>query len=256
MLQAHSFLWHYLWIAPNVLLLGLGVLLWRRSLHRQYPAFTAFAILGAMGQLVLYAADVLPFVSAPNFWRAYWIRLLLDAVLKIAVFAEIFFHVCGAYSVVARLGKGLIRGVAVVLIFAAAAAAAYARKDNPNWLISGALLLQQTIFFIESGLLLFLFLFSAYFHLRWPDKSFGIALGMAISASVHLATWAIAANTELSVRGRILDFANMATYHACVIAWFYYLVSRSEERHIKPVMTLPEHNLAMLNQELERLLQR
>jgi hypothetical protein len=255
MLQAHSWLWHYLWVAPNVLLLALGAILWQRNLHRQLPAFTAFAAIGAVGQIVLYAADVLPSVTAPSFWRVYWCRLLLDAVLKVAVFAEIFFHVCGSYASVAKLGRALIRGVAVVLIFAAVGAAAYARRDNPNWLISGALLLQQTIFFVESGLLLFLFLFAAYFHLRWPRKSLGIALGFAVSASIHLATWAVAANTQLAVRGRTLDFINMATYHACVILWFYYLLG--PEKSPRPsVVPLPEHNLGALNHELERLLQR
>lgn len=256
MLQAHSFLWHYLWIAPNVLLLGLGALLWRRKLYRRFPAFTTFALVGSAGQLLLYAADILPFVSAPNFWRVYWTQLLLEAVLKVTVFAELFFHLCGSYPIVAKLGKDLIRGIAVALIFAAAIAAAFARKDNPNWLISGALLLQQTTFIMESGLLLFLFLFAAYFHLRWPDKPFGIALGLAVSASVHLATWAVAANTKLAFGRNTLDFANMATYHASVIVWLYYLLCRSEERHIKSVVSLPEHNLVMLNQELERLLQR
>jgi hypothetical protein len=257
MLQAHSLLWHYLWVAPNILLLALGAFLWRRNLHRRFVAFTAFAILGAAGQLALYAADVTPSVTAPSFWHVYWICLVLDAVLKVAVFAEIFSHLCGSYPVVANLGKVLIRGIAVVLIFAAVLAAAYAQRDNPSWLISGAHLLEQTIFLVECGLLLSLFLFAAYFHLTWPSKSFGIALGFAVSASVQLATWAVMANTGLSVHGRtLLDFANMATYHACVIVWFYYLLSGSEERYAKPVLPLPEHNLAVLNQELERLLQR
>ena len=41
MLQAHSFLWNYLWVAPNLYLLALGVLmpehnleLWNRELDR------------------------------------------------------------------------------------------------------------------------------------------------------------------------------------------------------------------------------
>jgi hypothetical protein len=257
MLQAHSLLWHYFWIAPNLLLFALGVLLCQRGLHRRFPAFTAFAILAGTGQLVLYAADVVPSVSGLNYWRTSLVCLIVEAVLKVAVLAEIFAHLCGSYPTVAKLGRSLIRGVAVILVFAAVAAGAYAQSENIKPLVSGVHLLEQTIFLIESGLLLFLFLFAAYFHLRWPGKSFGIALGLAFSASVHLATWATLANTGLSDHGRtLLDFANMATYHACVIVWFYFLLSRSDDRSTKPVLSLPDHDLGVLNSELERLLQR
>ena len=67
MLQAHSFLWHYLWVAPNILLLVLAVLLWRRKLHKQFPIFLTFAVVSSIEQLTVYAADVLPSVS-PAIW--------------------------------------------------------------------------------------------------------------------------------------------------------------------------------------------
>jgi hypothetical protein len=53
----------------------------------------------------------------------------------------------------------------------------------------------------------------------------------------------------------LLDFLNMATYHICVLIWLYYLLS--PEKTPRPsVARLPEHNLEVLNYELERLLQR
>jgi len=256
MLQAHSFFWHYLWVAPNLLLLVLCVLMWRRRLHRLFPAFLAFAALGAAERLTLYAADVAPSITPVDFWRIYWGALLLEAVLKVTLIAEIFSHLCGSYPSVARLGKSLIRGVAVLLVFAAVGAAAYAQRDNYNWLISGAHLLEQTINLVESGLLLSIFLFAAYFRLSWGHQTFGIALGLSISACVHLGTWAVMANAELSLHQRtLLDFLNMATYHLCVLIWFYYLLG--PEKSPEPtVPRLPEHNLDDLNRELERLLQR
>jgi hypothetical protein len=252
MLQAHSFLWHYLWVATDVLLLLLGVLMWRRNLQRQFPAFVAFAFLGAAEHLVLYAADLAPWVSAENFWRIVWVCLLVEVVLKLSVIAEIFSHLCGSYSSIARLGKNLIRGVGVVLVFVAVGAASFAQRDNPNWLISGEHLLEQTIYLIESGVLLSIFLFAAYFHLAWSTKTFGISLGLAISACVHLATWAVMAKGGLRER-TLLDFLNMATYQICVLLWLYYLLG-PEKAPRASVVRLPEHNLEVLNHELERLI--
>jgi len=53
----------------------------------------------------------------------------------------------------------------------------------------------------------------------------------------------------------LLDFVNMATYHVCVLIWFYYLLAR-QEAAAKPPGSLPPNNLDVWNRELERLLQR
>ena len=254
MLQAHSFLWHYLWVAPNLLLLFLAALVWRRKLHKQFPVFLIFASAIAIEQLTVYAADVIPAVSGATFWRVFWAGLLVEALIKFALISEIFGRIFGQYDSVASLGKRAIRGVGVILALVATVAAAYAPIDNPRYsVISRAHLLDQTIYVIECGLLLFVFLFAAYFKLSWNDASFGIALGLGISACVHLATWAVMANGGMMDQRHLLDFLNMATYHICVLIWFYYLLVPQKVATTSAV-SLPENNLAIWNRELERLL--
>jgi hypothetical protein len=253
MLQAHSFLWHYLWVAPNLLLPVLAVFLWRRGRARRFPAFFAFAMLSSVGQLAVYAADILPSVTAATFWRVDWGDLVLEAVLKFALIGEIFALLFGSYASLARLGKTLIRGAGIVLVFAAALAAAYAPKNEVFGIISGAALLEQTTYFIECGLLVSIFFFCAYFHLSWPRQVFGIALGLSVSACVHLATWALIDNGGLPHSTRvILTFIHMATYHVCVLIWFYYLLVPGKVA-TKSAVPLPETNLDVWNRELERL---
>jgi hypothetical protein len=254
MLQAHSFLWHYLWVAPNVFLLVLALLIWRRKLHKQFPVFLIFAVAIAVEQLIVYAADVIPTVSGATFWRVFWAGLLLEALVKFALVGEIFGRVFGQYDSLANLGKRVIRGLGVALVLVATVFAAYAPIDNPRYsVISYAHILDQTIYLIECGLLLFIFVFAAYFKLAWDNASFGITLGLGVSASVHLATWAVMANGGMMNKRHLLDFLNMATYHSCVLIWFYYLLipQKSVARSAVPP---PENDLAVWNQELERLL--
>jgi hypothetical protein len=141
-------------------------------------------------------------------------------------------------------------------VLAATLAAAYAPQDGRFGIVSGAHMLDQTIYLVESGLLVFTFLFSSYFHLSWIRALFGIILGLGISACVHLATWAMLANGGLPDSKRvILVFLNMATYHVCVLIWFYYLLVPGKVL-VKPSVPLPENDLDVWNRELERLAQR
>jgi len=255
MLQAHSFLWNYLWVAPNVFLWALAVVLWRRGLARQIPAFFAFAILSAAGGLAIFVADVLPSVSPLNFWRIDWICLLIESFLKFIVIGEVFSRIFSPYPTVSRMGAVLVTAVGSALVLLSGAVAGLAHGDSTFRIVAGAHLLEQTVFFVESGLIVFIFLFTAHFRLSWDRISFGILLGLGISACAHLATWAVIANARPSERIRtLLAFVNMATYHFAVLIWFYYLLKPGKVA-LKSAPALPENNLALWNRELERLLQ-
>jgi len=254
MLQAHSHLWHYLWIAPNALLLVLAVLMWRRRLHKQFPFFLIFAVVAAMVQLTLYVADIVPSVSAETWWRFFWAGSLIEAVVKFALIGEIFGCVFGQYPSVSRLGKRLIGGVGIVLVLIATIAAAYTPIDNPHHaVISRAHILDQTIYLVECGVLLSIFLFASHFRLSWNYRALGITLGLGISACVHLADWAVTSSGALFDRRYLLDFLNMAAYHVCVLIWFYYLLV-PQNVATTSVVSLPENSLAIWNRELERLI--
>src|ERR1051326_218178 len=98
MLQAHSPLWHYLWVAPNVYLFVLALILWRRRLHKQIPIFVAFAALASIAELAVYTADVTPSVLPENFWRTAWVSVVIGSLLKFALIAEIFSHAFNSYA--------------------------------------------------------------------------------------------------------------------------------------------------------------
>jgi hypothetical protein len=255
MLQAHSLLWNYLWVAPNLFLVVVGFLIWKRGISRQIPAFLAFTVLGALGGLAVFGADIAPFISAENYWRIEWAKLLIESLLKFLVIGEVFSRVFTRYPSISRVSRVAISLLGAALVLLAGLIAGFAHGDNPMLLISGDHLLEQTVFVVESGLIMFLFLFAAYFRLSWDRLSFGILLGFGISSCVHLATWAIIANASPSEHARTLfAFLNMGTFHLCVLIWLYYVLV-PQKVVTKSVVLLPENNLAVWNRELERLLQ-
>ena len=124
--QPHSFLWHYLSVAPSVLLALLALLMWRRGLHKEFPAFFFYAIFEAAGGEILYAIDVSPSVSAAIYWWSYLFFLLLEALKKFIVIGEVFTHLLRRYPPLGRFAKVLISGVGIVLVLTATVIAAYA----------------------------------------------------------------------------------------------------------------------------------
>ena len=254
MLQPHSLLWHYLWVAPNLLLAVLAVLMWRRGLHRKYPCFFVYALFEGVQWAVLYPVDLIPSIPPEYYWRLYGPSVLIETVITWVLISEVFATVLGSYTAIARMGKMLIRWMGALLVVAATIAATYAPTDSPYWLIPASHILHEAVYMVECGLVVFLFLFGAYFRLSWSRSAFGIALGIGVSACVNLATWAITANRGFGVERHLLDFVNMATYHVSVLIWFYYLLA-PERIAAKSADPLPEHNLEVWNRELERLLQ-
>ena len=205
----------------------------------------------------MFGADIAPLtvISAPTFWRIDWINLLLESLLKFFVIGEICSRVFNRYSSISRLSRILVSGFGAALVLVAGLIAGFAHGDNSTFLISGAHLVEQTVFIIQTGLIVFLLVLAAYFHLSWDRLSFGILAGIGISACVHLATWAIVANASPSERTRTLfDFLSMGTTQVCVLIWLYSVLA-ADKAVQKSAIPLPENNLAAWNRELERLLQ-
>jgi len=255
MLQAHSLLWHYLWLAPHLLQVVLAVWMWRSGLQRLFPVFLAYTLFEAVEEFALYGLDVLPRVKPETFWQGFWIGTIGEGLLKFALTGELFLHLLRPWPAVAKTGNRLITLAGVVLVLVAGLTAGFTVPANPFWLISGAHVLQQSMYIIESGLILFFVLFAAYFKLAWDRPTFGIALGLGILSCQHLAAWATTASGVLAGKSYLLDFANMATYHVCVLIWMYCMLV-PQKVATKSAVSLPENNLALWNQELERLLQR
>ncbi|HVI07114.1 MAG TPA: hypothetical protein VND65_02345 [Candidatus Binatia bacterium] len=254
MLQAHSFLWHYLWLAPHILQVGLAIFIWRRGLHRVFPVFFSYLIFEAAEEFTLYALDLSPSVSGETFWRVFFVGLVVEGLLKIAVIGELFAKLLKPWPAIAKIGGRLITGMGAALVLVATIAAALVSPDNTHVLISGSHILQQTFYIVESGLLIFLFGFVAYFKLNWTQQTFGVALGIGLLCCEHLATWAVMASGAMLDQRHLLDLLNMATYHLCVLIWFYYLLL-PQKAATKSAVLPAENNLEIWNRELERLLQ-
>jgi hypothetical protein len=277
MFQPHSLLWHYLDASPCILLLLLAVIIYRRSLHREFPIFLIFAIVQGVTMLALYVLNVtLPLSWAPFWWKGNFVHLLIEVALKFAVIGEIFSQLLKPFPALSKLGKLMVRIVGPALVLTATWIVALSRPSQFAPVIANSLRLDLADYVIQCGMLLCILLFAAYFHLAWGRLASGIALGLGLAGSVQLGTWAVWSNLALSLHQiHLLDFVNMGVYHVSVLIWFYYVLTTPKVTRMDKLgddddyyddrdssgqdlsgEDERQHDLVVWNRELERLLKR
>ena len=245
----HSFLWHYLWIAPHALQIVIAIIMIRRKLYRDFPIFLTYTIFQVLLEGTLFALDHSPSVSGPLYWAVYWPGSVVSIALRFAVISEVFGQVFSNYPGLKELSRVLFRWASAVLLLMAVLVATHTPSDGLSSLLSAIHVLDRAVGLMQSGLLLLLVGFSSYFGLSWRNITYGIAIGLALFSSMDLAMEAIRTG---SVAGYIFDMVNMATYHCCVMIWLVYLLAPETAR--RTVKAPPENNLEHWNAELQRLL--
>jgi hypothetical protein len=255
----HSFLWHYLWLPPYALQAAVAVIMIRRRLARDYPAFFVYTVFEPVQGIVLFGLDHtvranVKGVTANHYWICFWVFLVASIALRFAIIYEIFSHVLLNYRGLWELSRVLFGCTAVVLLVIAIAISAYGPANDPHPILGAVHVVNRAVSVMQTGQLLFLFLFSSYFRLSWRSYTYGIALGLGIFSSVDLATSAIRASLGPAPGNYVFDFITMTTYHCCVLLWLVYVLAPESSRQM--VNTLPGDNLEHWKVELERLLLR
>jgi len=241
----------YLWLAPAVLQIGvLGVMV-RHKLHRRFPFFSLYNLECVLGTAVTFLMYLSPHVSGEMWWRTYLADTALNTAFRFAVVYEIYAHVFDNYAALKRLGKPIFRGALLVLLAIALVAAAQTHQHGPDFAMYVLHTLEQTASILQAGLLLVLFLFSAYIGLSWRNYVFGMALGLGIYASVKLAVAALQSSSVVASGNVYRNLVVMGSFHFAALVWLFYLLV--PEAAFNETNGIPEHNLELWNKELERL---
>jgi hypothetical protein len=247
-------LWFYLWIAPHLLL---GIILFvmvRRRLQRSFPIFFLYTASEIIQFVVLFGISL----SSPHFGgdyrRLFAGGMAVSSAVRFGVVYEVFSHLFADYPALTETGRMLFRGVTILLLLAAIGVAVLMPGKNVDFLMLATNTLDQTVSLLQCGLLLSVFIFSRYFALSLRSRAFGIALGLGTYASVQMATSAVLLYVG-ATNNRLPNFITMGAYHCCVLIWLWYVVA-PERKPKYPSKALPEYDLEIWNQELQRMLQR
>ena len=239
-------------LSAPVIELGIVVVLIAKKLWRRFPAFTAYAILHVAKLPTEFFLSHQPgsvYYSAYFFF--YWSTEAVSAVLTYAIIYDLYGQVFRRYEGLNRLGRLLLNWVAALLILVGAIASATASGNDFTRLVNGIMAVQQIFDILRLGLILFLFMFASYFHLRWSNYMFGIAVGLAFYGSCDLTAQALLVHFGTRAHS-ISDVLISAAYTCTVTIWLGYLLTRSSA--LDQSFELPANDLAVWNDALVGML--
>jgi hypothetical protein len=238
-----------LWLAAWLLQVGIGTaMVWRRS-FRIFPSFFAYTVFHLLRAAVLFVVFRLH-LAHPYFY-AYWGAEILDAAISFFVIRELFGRVFATLPGLKRLGQMLTQWAAGALVTMATVSAALMTASETNRAITAIISFGHGVAFVKAGLIFLLFAFCSAFSVPIRRYATGIAIGIALFASVDFVVWAARGylGTELN---QVLSLLRSWMYNASLVVWMVYLLQR--EPVLDPRKPAGAH-LSAWNAALARVLQ-
>ena len=219
-----------LWVTQSVTQAAIGVVLYRRKLHKEFPAFFAYVV----AQILVFCVQfpIYLFGEQKAYFDAYWIAAGIDIFLAFRILHEIFLDVFKPYHALKDLGTALFRWAALVMVLLSAVLISFSSSVQDP-IITSILTVQRCVRVVQCGLVVFLLAFSSNLGVSWKRLSFGIALGFGVISGSELLSNAMFSGQHL---GRPLwQLTTMATYHLGMLVWLVYAVV-NRRRDMVPVL--------------------
>ncbi len=242
----------YLWIAPHFFLIVIGVLLYRRGVHRAFPFFFLYVWYEIAEFALLFTISRI--YHGVGYVTAFLITWVGSAALRFGVIHEVFNKVFSHDARVDVMSRAVLRWVSGSLLIGAVLLSFFASGQTSGSLIAGAALVGRGVAIIQCGLVVFLILFSNVLGMSFQSVAFGIALGFGIYSCADLANFAARTGDPSLAMVRMLNFLPTGGYHVAVLLWIGYLIV-PKHQVIDSAPSYTSGQISRWSSEMERFLQ-
>jgi hypothetical protein len=217
---------YVLWFASPALQVGVVIAMLRRGLHRDYPFFFNYTIIGVVAEPLLF---VLNLTSYTGYYYAYYVNLGLSVIISFAVLQEIFKDAFRPYEALRDLSVILFRWSALVVLLVAVMWAINVGKSDKGFVEQAIQLANRSVRLMQCGLVFFLLLFSEYLGIPRRSLLFGISLGFGFFASVNMLVVTGLSHRTIIRHGHLSEI-NSAAYLIAVVIWLGYTMAAAPSR--------------------------
>jgi len=231
-----------IWVLQAVTQAAIAIVLYRRKLHKEFPAFFAYVIVQIVGFCVQ-----LPIYKYYNgnriaYFEVYWVGTAIDLVLSFKIIHEIFLDVFKPYHALKDLGTALFKWAALIMVLLSAVLISFTSTQDP--MITGILTVQRCVRVVQCGLVVFLLAFSSSLAVNWRRLSFGIALGFGMLAGGELLVSALLSGQRL--HEPLWKVGTMLSYELGSLLWLFYSMN-NRRREMVPVLVPQRWDEALMD---------
>lgn len=211
-----------LWISQPILQAVIAVILFRRRLHKQFPAFFAYTVAQVVFFLISFPVrDNATFVFGVYslYFAAYYCAAALNVIFAFKIIHEVFLDVFRPYPALKDLGTALFKWAAMIMILVSVVMI----STSPGWddpVKRTILVVQRCVDVIQCGMVIFLLAFCQNLGVSWRRQSFGVALGFGLGSAVELMTHAL--YSGFHIHSLTTSLINLLGYELSLGLWMTY----------------------------------
>ncbi|HEX6501744.1 MAG TPA: hypothetical protein VF011_00760 [Terriglobales bacterium] len=223
-----------LWVAELVLeSVVIAAMIWRKA-YLEFKWFFCYMVWQVLQIAILYPCRS----SQTAYFYAYCITSPVSLGLGFGVIHEIFMDVFRPFHTLRDLGSVLFKWAGLVMLLVAMIVSASGQAIHREPLVDATIILQRSTRVVQCGLILFLLLFSKYLGISWRQRSFGIALGFGIYATLELSVVALRLGAHISED--VLNLITMSAYVGAIGIWITYSLMKVTSRESAVTLLRPQ----------------
>jgi len=222
----------------------LAVLLVRRGFHKQFRAFFVYTIYIVVIQIIGSIA-----YSHPDFYFTFfWVIEAFSIVIMFFVLYEVFHHVFRTFQGIAWF-RLLFPTMGILMLVVAGLRAMWLPMPGRDRLVAAMFSLEIIVGFLRVGMFVLFLLLVRFFHMRWRQYAFAIAVGFGMIACGDLAVFLL--RSEFGTKfNPVVEIAPPIAYSIAVVVWLAAIIPPQPDHPLKdwvPPLT-PEEMLVELRQ--------
>lgn len=216
-------LYTYLWVAPHLLLVAVAVVMFRKSLHREFPIFFSAVIYEFLTFAILFITRL----NAPLWYtKVDFYTRAGSTAFHFGILQELFEAPLLHNAALRRTSARILRWVTGSLIVLALVFIGLEYYNSQGHRLFPPFATLEAMGIAQCFVLVLVFLWHRFLGLRMSDFAFGIAAGVGLTAALELL---IAAWKDLVGPSRAGDYLQMGIYHCTVLIWLYYALAYKNE---------------------------
>jgi hypothetical protein len=211
-----------LWISQPFIQFAIAFLVFRRRLHKQFPAFFAYF----PAQIFFFAISFPIHHNSSLYFEVYYASVALNVIFAFKIIHEVFLDVFRPYPALKDLGTALFKWAAMIMILVSVVLVAL----SPSWnepVRRTILIVQRCVDVIQCGMVIFLLAFCQSLGVSWKRSSFGIVLGFGLFSGSEL--FVLALFSGLHIHITTTSMVDMVAYETSLFIWLGYSLAQSRQ---------------------------